>query len=196
MTDTIGKTAKEIIEIDTDALIPYARNARIHSDEQVKQIAASIQRFGFNNPVLIDEKNGIVAGHGRVLAANLIGMAAVPCIRLEWLTEEQKRAYILADNKIAENSTWDHAMLDAEMADLADLNLGDDLAAFGFSLEAESASEEAEQKPAVETGPVRDVFWINITGPLKHQADVLDRLRAAMGDIEPVTVEMGTVNRD
>lgn len=190
MTD---RKASQIVEVDIDTLIPYARNARTHSTEQVRQIAASIQRFGFNSPVLIDAENGIVAGHGRVLAAQSLGMDVVPCVRINWLTEEQKRAYILADNKIAENSSWDQTLFDAEVSDLLDFDL--DLEALGFDIQTEEAPE-AESKPAVETGPVRDVFWINIVGPLKNQSDVLDRLRAAMADIEPVTVEMGTVNRD
>ena len=192
MTD---RKARQIVEIDLDALIPYARNARTHSPEQVQQIAASIREFGFNSPVLIDAENGIVAGHGRVLAAQSLGMAAVPCVRLNWLSDAQKRAYILADNKIAENSAWDQAMFDAEFDDLKGL-LDVDLAELGFDLADDDAAQPEEPKPAVETGPVRDVFWINIVGPLKNQADVLDRLRAAMADIEPVTVEMGTVNRE
>jgi ParB-like chromosome segregation protein Spo0J len=191
MTD---RKARQIIEVDLDDLIPYIRNARTHSAEQIQQIAASIREFGFNSPVLVDAENGIVAGHGRVLAAQLLGLNTVPCVRLDWLTEAQKRAYILADNKIAENSAWDQAMLDAELADLADLDI--DMTGLGFELGEHGDDPAVEEKPAVETGPVRDVFWINIVGPLKNQADVLDRLRAAMADIEPVTIELGTVNRD
>lgn len=83
-------------------LIPYARNSRTHSETQIRQIAASIEEFGFTNPVLVDENGGIIAGHGRVLAAQLIGLKEVPCIRLSHLTEAQKRAYVIADNKLAE----------------------------------------------------------------------------------------------
>ena len=83
-------------------LVPYARNARTHSDEQVSVMAASIGRYGFNNPVLIDAAGGIIAGHGRVLAAKRLGMEVIPVVPLAHLTEEEKRAYILADNKIAE----------------------------------------------------------------------------------------------
>jgi ParB-like chromosome segregation protein Spo0J len=83
------------------ALIPYARKARAHSDQQVAQIAASIREFGFTNPVLIDEEDGIIAGHGRVLAAHLLGLDEVPCIVLAHLTPAQRRAYVLADNKLA-----------------------------------------------------------------------------------------------
>ena len=99
-------------------LIPYARNARTHSDAHVAQIAASIREFGFTNPVLIDEAGGIIAGHGRVLAARKLGMEAVPCCALPWLTETQKRAYVLADNKLALNAGWDEEMLRLELEEL------------------------------------------------------------------------------
>ena len=93
------------------ALIPYARNARTHSDQQVAQIADSIREFGFTNPMLIDEEDGIIAGHGRVLAAHSLGLDEVPCIVLAHLTPAQGRAYVLADNKLALNAGWDLEML-------------------------------------------------------------------------------------
>ena len=96
----------EIEQISASDLTPYARNARTHSDEQVDQIANSIKEFGFNNPVLIDNDNGIIAGHGRVMAADNLGFKDVPCIRLKHLSDEQKRAYILIDNKLALNAGW------------------------------------------------------------------------------------------
>jgi DNA modification methylase len=105
-------------QVPTSDLIPYARTARTHSDAQVAQIAGSIQEFGFCNPVLIDGQNGIIAGHGRVMAANLLKLQTVPCIRLDHLTDAQKRAYILADNRIALSSGWDEAMLANELQDL------------------------------------------------------------------------------
>ena len=105
-------------QVPTSDLIPYARNARTHSDAQVAQIAGSIQEFGFCNPVLIDKANGIIAGHGRVRAADLLKLQTVPCIRLDHLTDAQKRAYILADNRIALSSGWDEAMLANELQDL------------------------------------------------------------------------------
>lgn len=106
-------------------LIPYARNARTHSDAQVAQIAASIREFGFNNPVLIDAEAGIIAGHGRVRAAQKLGLATVPCLRLGHLTKTQRKAYILADNRLAELAGWDTEMLALEIADLRldDVNL-------------------------------------------------------------------------
>jgi ParB-like chromosome segregation protein Spo0J len=109
---------QQVEQVPTSDLIPYARNARTHSDAQVAQIAGSIQEFGFCNPVLIDGQNGIIAGHGRVMAANLLKLETVPCLRLSHLTDAQKRAYILADNRIALNSGWDEAMLANELQDL------------------------------------------------------------------------------
>ena len=122
--------AREIMHRTVDALIPYARNARTHSDAQVAQIAASIREFGFNNPVLVDGANGIIAGHGRVLAARKLGLATVPTVQLAHLTEAQKRAYILADNKLAEQAGWDTELLALELSELAGLDF--DLSLTGF----------------------------------------------------------------
>ena len=122
---------KEIIEKRVDELIPYARNARTHNDAQVAQIAGSIREFGFTNPILIDEQGGIIAGHGRVLAARKLGLEIVPTITLRGLTEVQKRAYILADNKIALNAGWDDDLLKVELEELRDLDV--DLDLIGFS---------------------------------------------------------------
>jgi ParB-like nuclease domain len=112
-------------------LIPYARNPRTHSDAQVAQIAASIREFGWTNPVLVDGENGIIAGHGRVLAARKLGLKRVPVIELAHMTEAQKRAYILADNQLALNAGWDDALLRLELADLSEL--GFDLGLIGFA---------------------------------------------------------------
>jgi hypothetical protein len=112
------------------SLIPYAKNARTHSDEHVAQIAASIREFGWTNPVLVDGDNGIIAGHGRVLAARKLGMTTVPVIELAGLSEAEKRAYVIADNKIALNAGWDKEMLSVELADLD--ALGFDLSLTGF----------------------------------------------------------------
>src|SRR5882757_9084713 len=101
-----------------DKLIPFARNPRTHSDAQIGQIAASIAAFGFNNPILVDTRAGIIAGHGRLLAARKLQLAEVPVIVLDHLTEAQKRAYILADNQIALNAGWDDTLLAAELAAL------------------------------------------------------------------------------
>ena len=119
--------------VETDSLIPYARNSRTHSDEQVAQIAASIKEFGFTNPVLIDGEGGIIAGHGRVMAARKLGMGDVPCIELSHLTETQRRAYVIADNKLALNAGWDDELLRVEFAELEEL--GFDLDLTGFTLD-------------------------------------------------------------
>lgn len=114
-----------------DALIPYARNARTHSDAQVAQIAASIREFGWTNPVLLDGDSGVIAGHGRLLAARMLGLAEVPCIELAHLTEGQRRAYILADNRLALNAGWDEELLRVELAELKALDF--DLGLTGFA---------------------------------------------------------------
>lgn len=111
-------------------LIPYAMNSRTHSDEQVAQIAASIREFGWTNPVLVDEHKGIIAGHGRVLAARKLGIERVPCIELAHMTEAQKRAYVIADNKLALNAGWDDEVLALELKALQDD--GFDLELTGF----------------------------------------------------------------
>lgn len=115
----------QIEQISIEKLIPYAMNARTHSDEQVAQIAGSIKQFGFNNPVLIGEDDVIIAGHGRVMAARKLNLSEVPCIRLTHLTENQRKAFILADNRIALNSGWDYEKLEQELLELqeAEVNL-------------------------------------------------------------------------
>lgn len=125
------RLAPAITQAALDTLIPYARNARTHSDEQVAQIAASIREFGFTNPVLVDGEGGIIAGHGRVLAARRLGLTEVPVIRLDYMSEAQKRAYIIADNKLALNAGWDDELLALELGELNDLGL--DLAITGFA---------------------------------------------------------------
>lgn len=113
------------------SLVPYARNARTHSDEQVAQIAASIREFGWTNPILVDGENGVIAGHGRVLAARKLELASVPVIELAGLSEAQRRAYVLADNKLALNAGWNEQMLALKVADLVAMGVDLDLAGFG-----------------------------------------------------------------
>lgn len=114
-------------------LIPYARNARTHSEAQIKKIASSIAEFGFINPVITDGKKGIVAGHGRVMAAERLGMEEVPTLEAAHLTEAQKRAYVLADNRLALDAGWDEQLLQIELLDLHDE--GFDLSFTGFDLD-------------------------------------------------------------
>jgi DNA modification methylase len=133
----------ELEYVSIDALIPYARNSRTHSDAQVAQIAASIKEFGFTNPVLIDETGGIIAGHGRTMAARKLQMDKVPCLRLSYLTEAQKKAYVIADNKLALNAGWDDEMLKVELSELKDLDF--DLALTGFDIDELNNLLEPEQ---------------------------------------------------
>jgi len=117
-------------ERQVSELIPYANNSRTHSDEQVNQVASSIKEFGFTNPVLIDDQGGIIAGHGRVMAAKKLSLDVVPCIELVGLTEAQKKAYIIADNQLALNSGWDLDLLRLEIEGLEELDFNIDLLGF------------------------------------------------------------------
>lgn len=114
----------------TGELIPYSNNSRTHSEKQVQQVAASIKEFGFTNPILIDEDNGIIAGHGRLQAAQLLGMDTVPTIALEGFTEAQRKAYIIADNQLALNAGWDIDSLSLEIDTLTELDF--DVSLLGF----------------------------------------------------------------
>lgn len=157
--DSINPLSVEYRSVDS--LVPYARNSRTHSDEQVAQIAASIREFGFTNPVLIDSDGGLIAGHGRVMAARRLGLKEVPSITLGHLTETQRRAYVIADNKLALNAGWDEAMLALEFADLKDE--GFELELTGFTLDEIAALDpevldpgltDEDAVPEVQTEPV------------------------------------------
>jgi len=111
-------------------LIAYINNSRTHSPEQISQIAASIKEFGFTNPVLTDGDNGIIAGHGRVMAAQKLELEFVPCIELPYLTEAQRKAYIIADNKLALNAGWDDDVLKAEIEQLREFDFNIDVVGF------------------------------------------------------------------
>lgn len=137
--------------VSTDSLIPYARNSRTHSDEQVAQIAASIREFGFLNPIIVDGDNGILAGHGRVMAAQKLGMETVPVIEASHLTEAQRRAYVIADNRLALNAGWDDEMLRVEFAELADM--GFDLELTGFGLDEIEALDFGSEEDALDEMP-------------------------------------------
>ncbi|WP_199257581.1 site-specific DNA-methyltransferase [Paracoccus binzhouensis] len=146
--------------LSLDSLVPYARNARTHSEAQLAEIAGSIREFGFVNPVLIAEDGTIIAGHGRVLAARQLGMDAVPSIRLTGLTESQRRALVLADNRIALNAGWDEALLALELSDLKEA--GFDLGIMGFEdgeldrlLAGAEAEDETSTPPVIIPEPPR-----------------------------------------
>lgn len=132
----------------TNSLRPYSGNARTHSPKQIRQIARSIERFGFNNPVLVDDDGQIIAGHGRVEAAKLLNMKTVPTVRLSHLSEDDKRAYILADNRLAEKAGWDNEILAIELQYLADTGFDIDLTGFEAAevdLAIEGVGEENDQ---------------------------------------------------
>jgi len=155
------KGAGKIERIAVETLLPYAKNSRTHSDEQVAQIAASIKEFGFNNPILIDKENTIIAGHGRLMAARRVGMADVPCIRLGHLTETQRKAYIIADNRLALNAGWDNEVLSLELSELLEDDFDLDLLGFeADELDALLGNEEEEKKADIEKGSLSNRFLI------------------------------------
>lgn len=170
MDDFAPKMADHIELKKVDELIPYSKNARLHSEAQVAQIAASIIEFGFTNPVLIDGEKGIIAGHGRLMAAKKLGLKEVPVVVLDHLSETQKKAYIIADNKLAENAGWDEEILASELADLKNEDFNLDLIGFEdqelekifanlYDRENEQEAEEipeATEKPISKSGDV----WI------------------------------------
>jgi ParB-like chromosome segregation protein Spo0J len=124
------KTEYSNLRMDTARLIPYAKNSRTHSEIQVGQIAASIKEWGFTNPIIIDEDNGIIAGHGRLLAAQKLGLKDVPCVQVTGWSDAQKKAYVIADNKLALNAGWDDDMLRLELEDLQDMDFDVELLGF------------------------------------------------------------------
>jgi hypothetical protein len=124
----------EYQQVAVDELIPYVNNARTHSDEQVTQIASSIREFGFINPIIIDDKNNVIAGHGRLLASKKLGLKEVPTVLVDHLTDTQRKAYVLADNQLALNAGWDNELLKLELAQLDDV--GFDLELLGFDLDS------------------------------------------------------------
>jgi DNA modification methylase len=171
----------EVVYRKTSDLIGYARNARTHSEAQVAQIAASIREFGFTNPILLDGNSGILAGHGRVAAARLLGLAEVPTIDLAHLTETQRRAYILADNKLALNAGWDAALLKLELDELQELDFP--LALTGFEI-AEVSALEAEVLPEVKGQTDEDAVPEVKPDPVTRLGDVwlLGKHRVMCGD--------------
>jgi DNA modification methylase len=186
----------------TRSLRPYAGNARTHSPKQIKQIAKSIERFGFNNPVLVDDDDQIIAGHGRVEAAKLLGLKTVPTVRLSHLSEDDKRAYILADNRLAEKAGYDNEILAIELQHLADF--GFDVSLIGFEpaevdIIFEGIGEESEQpenvvpeKPEVPVSRLGDVWMLgkhilvcgNSTDPATYNA-LMDEEKAEFVFTDP-----------
>lgn len=182
-------------------LRPYARNARTHSRRQIRQIADSIERFGFTNPVLISDDDEIIAGHGRVEAAKLLGLTTVPTLRLSHLTPEERRAYVLADNKLALNAGWDQEVLAVELQALIDMDFdvevtGFSLAEIDFTLDAarerdpEAPSGAEDQLPPLPSRPVTrfgDVWTLGrhrlICGDARDPADYARLLQGEQVDL-------------
>lgn len=187
--------ADKVERRSVSSLIPYARNARTHSDEQVGQIAASIREWGWTIPVLIDEEGGVIAGHGRLLAAQRLGLAEVPVMVAAGWSEAQRRAYVLADNKLAENAGWDQDLLKLEVGDLREM--GADLHLAGFSdgelerILAPAGTDglcDPDDTPELPETPVSALGEVWILG--RHRlacGDCTDALvvGAVLGDVKP-----------
>lgn len=148
--------ALKITYLNPTELTPYDNNSRTHSDEQIEQVAASIKEFGFTNPVLIDDDNGVIAGHGRIMAAEKLGMDKVPTINLKGMTEEQRKAYVIADNQLALNAGWDFDILKSELLDLRELDFDLDLLGFDDDV-LDGLLEEDPQEGLTDEDAVPDV---------------------------------------
>jgi hypothetical protein len=173
--------------VPINELKPYKNNARTHSEKQVEKIAKSIEEFGFINPVLIDSNYGIIAGHGRVLGASRLGMAEVPCLFIEDLTEEQKRAYILADNKLALDAGWDYELLKIELEELNDLDF--DITLTGFDdLDFDNSSffsmDEIDEIDGYnENEDDREYFTKTFTFPTEKKKQIICYLKKHQNEI-------------
>ena len=188
--------AKRIEMWPIDRLVPYAKNSRVHSPEQIAQVASSIVEFGFTNPVLVDSNDGIVAGHGRLAAARELGLPEVPVVVLDHLSERQKRAYVIADNKLALNASWDLDMLAMEVEALREDDFNLDL--LGFSEEelkglAEdgwaSDIEESVEKHGENTDGIEGKIVIRCQG--LDRDDLINHLQRAIDEsgIEGVSID-------
>jgi DNA modification methylase len=187
--------AEQVTQMPIERLIPYARNSRTHSDAQVAQIAASIKEWGWTTPVLIDEGGQIIAGHGRIMAARKLGMAEVPVIIAEGWTEAQKKAYVIADNKLALNAGWDESLLALEFGELE--GLGFDLELTGFSLdeiaalkpeEVPAALTDEDDVPEVPSDPVTrlgDVWLLGQHRLMCGDSTMLGDVEMLMGGVSP-----------
>lgn len=168
-------------------LKPYKNNARTHDNSQIEKIAKSIQEFGFINPVLIDSDYGIIAGHGRVEGAKRLGMVEVPCIFVEDLTEEQKRAYIIADNKLALDAGWDYELLQIELDELDSLNFDFTLTGFdNLELDDESlfSMDEIDEIDGYNSNEDdREYFTKTFTFPLEKKNQIICYLKVHQNEI-------------
>lgn len=175
------------------SLVPFKRNAKDHPPEQVDALARLIQRVGFRFPLAIDEHSEIIAGHGRLLAAKNLRMSEVPCIVHSDLSDEDKRALRIADNRLAELAQTNQDNLALELGDL--FGAGFDTSLIGFNDEERAkilAPEGSVEVEDIDVSEVKDEFWMSIRGPLPKEPEALDVLRAALANIEGVDVQIGT----
>jgi hypothetical protein len=157
--------ARSVESVPVDALKPYGRNARTHSESQLEQLVGTIRKLGFNDPLLVDESNMILSGHGRWEAAKRLGMVEVPCVRTEGMTDTEKRQAILAFNRIAQNAGWDDALLSAELTALADVDI--DLGMIGFEPDYVSALLESQGESTGDTAEEsKSIYSRNIHPPI------------------------------
>ena len=173
-------------EVSIDLLRPYQNNAKIHSDEQVNKIADSIKEFGFLNPCLIDSDYNIIAGHGRVMASKKLGLKTVPCIFVEGLTEAQRRAYILADNKLTEMGEWDEYTINEELQWLKDEDFNIELT--GFDLVTDDGFGTDFELPSEDKGELEQITFV-----LMHEQ--MELIKYAMGLVkDEITETFGNTN--
>lgn len=179
------KEMRRYENVPINQLKPYKNNARTHNEKQVEKIAKSIEEFGFINPVLIDSNYGIIAGHGRIEGAKKLGMVEVPCLFIEDLSEEQKRAYIIADNKLALDAGWDYELLQIELNELDDL--GFDFTLTGFDdldvEEAFSMDNLSEIDGFNANEDDREYFTKTFTFPLEKKNQIICYLKKYQNDI-------------
>lgn len=183
---------------DPAKLNPRATNPRTHSKKQIEQIAAAIQRFGFTNPILVDQNNGVIAGHGRLAAAKFIGLSQVPTVRVADMNEAEIRAYVIADNKLAENAGWDKRLLGLELRYLSELEINLDVTITGFEVPeidiligeaagtASQSNDEADQLVEPASGPPvsqpGDIWRIGKHSLICGDSTRLETYQALLGD--------------
>jgi hypothetical protein len=180
---TLDNVNRNIELVPVEQLLPYKANARTHSRKQIRRIANSIERFGFTNPVMIDDQNGIIAGHGRVEAAKLLGLSGIPALRLSHLSEAERRAYIIADNKLAQKAGWDREILAIELQGLIDLDFDVELTGFEMG-EIDILLHDVDEATSEAAGP-EDESPEPLPGPSVSQAGnvwVLGNHRIMCGD--------------
>ena len=178
----MAQTNPKIEMVPVASLRPYLGNARRHSRKQIRQIADSVQRFGFTNPVLVSDESEIIAGHGRVMAAKALGLIDVPTLRLSHLSAEERRAYVLADNKLALNAGWDTELLAIELGSLIDLDF--DVSLTGFSIAEIDFTLDQAREAKTDVAPPADVIPMVPISPVTMRGEmwVLGRHRLLCGD--------------